>query len=116
MSVQLPFQSPRYDPKVEGHIFTIVQHVCENAFQHSRAKEIIVSGAFEEGLINLAVVDDGIGFNYEELNLSQLIEKRHFGLVGVRERAELIRANLVFDSSPGSGTRVYLRWEMNQDD
>ena len=116
VTIQLPYHSVRYDPKVESHVFNIIQHVCENACLHSGAEEIIVSGFFEEDMINIAVVDDGDGFNFQELSLSQLIEKRHFGLVGMRERAELIHANLVFDTSPGAGTRVYLRWEKTADD
>ncbi len=113
--VDLPYQSPRYDPHVENHVYTIILQVCENALRHADANQINISGSFEEGLINVSVYDDGIGFNFKEINYTELIENRRFGLVGIQERADLIHATLVIDSAPGAGTRILLRWENKND-
>jgi signal transduction histidine kinase len=40
-----------------------------------------------------------------------MLEGRHYGLVGMQERAALIGARLAFDSPPGHGTRVCLEWD-----
>jgi signal transduction histidine kinase len=53
----------------------------------------------------MQVIDDGIGFDPQAPE-----SERHFGLEGMRERAELIHAKLRIESQPGKGTRLSLSW------
>jgi signal transduction histidine kinase len=55
------------------------------------------------GSIELSVSDDGIGFDPDAPPVG------HFGLVGLREQAQLIGADLQIESAPGLGTRVRVR-------
>ena len=58
--------------------------------------------------IRLLVRDDGKGFPVPQ-RLGMLLEADHFGLVGVRERVELLRGTLEIDSAQGSGTTLRAR-------
>jgi two-component system sensor histidine kinase DegS len=53
----------------------------------------------------MQIIDDGIGFDPQAAEAG-----RHFGLKGMRERAELIHARLEVLSHPGAGTRLHLSW------
>ena len=56
------------------------------------------------GNYQLAVIDDGRGFDP-----SHAVREQSYGLVGMRERAEVIGATFEIDSQPGVGTRLYVR-------
>jgi two-component system sensor histidine kinase DegS len=107
----LPSQA-RFDPKVEQHLFRIVQQAFENALTHSKAHEVTLSGSIEQHAINLVITDDGRGFDLEQgTDLSALLAARHFGLVGMHERANLIGAQLALQTKTGQGTRIELHWK-----
>jgi signal transduction histidine kinase len=102
----------RYSPKVEEHLFRIVQQACENALRHANARSIQVHGTLESRGLSLSVEDDGKGFQYVgALDLNDLLRQGHYGLVGMHERAALIDAALEIESTPGRGTRVRVTWE-----
>ncbi|HEX8186231.1 MAG TPA: ATP-binding protein, partial [Blastocatellia bacterium] len=61
---------------------------------------------FESNQVRLRVQDDGCGFNQENGSYST---GGHFGLVGMRERAERIKADLEVKSCPNEGTEVTVR-------
>jgi len=49
----------------------------------------------------IIVEDDGIGFNYEAA-----LQSRRLGLLGMRERAEMLGGRLTVESAPGQGTTI----------
>jgi signal transduction histidine kinase len=101
----------RYDSDLEQHLYRIVQQACENALQHAQTRRLTVHGLLEQDRIDLTVEDDGVGFETgERLDLAGLIARRHFGLAGMYERATLIQAKLMIDSTPGRGTRTRITW------
>jgi signal transduction histidine kinase len=103
--------SVRYDADLEQHLYRIVQQACENALQHAQTRRLTVHGSLEQDRIDLSVEDDGVGFETgERLDLAGLIARRHFGLAGMYERATLIQAKLMIDSTPGRGTRTRITW------
>jgi two-component system nitrate/nitrite sensor histidine kinase NarX len=79
----------------------IVQEALNNVRKHARAEHIWVSCSEDEGELRLEIRDDGIG--YSTLDLPN--PSRH-GLRGMRERAELIGAELQVTSQPGQGSVV----------
>lgn len=100
----------RFNPKVEEHLFRIVQQACENALKHAQAKQIRIHGRLEPDVF-LVVEDDGIGFpHHVRRDFNQLLADKHFGLAGIQERAALIAAQVKIETAPNHGTRVSISW------
>jgi signal transduction histidine kinase len=62
----------------------------------------------ENGVLELVVLDDGVGFALPETE-ARSKAGQSFGILGMRERAELAGGKLAIESTPGSGTCVRLR-------
>ena len=84
--------------------YRIVQEALTNVVRHSFADRVDVALKVERGILTLAVVDNGRGFNALELSESECL-----GVAGMRERASLTGGSLEVQSSPGKGTRVYFK-------
>lgn len=84
-------------------ILCIVRELAVNASLHGAAKHISVRGRLEGDTLTLEVIDDGIGFDPSH---SPGVGEGHFGLLGVRERAETFRGQVSIKSSRGQGTTV----------
>lgn len=103
----------RYPATVEQHLFRIVQQAAENALKHAQASSISLTGQLTPQHIQLGVTDNGVGLppNFTD-DLRQLLERRHFGLAGMYERADLADAQLVIRSTPHQGTHVEIEWSL----
>jgi signal transduction histidine kinase len=109
--VDLPPSEVSYSPDVELHLFRIVQQACHNALKHAQASDIFISGRLDPGQIKLSVEDNGVGFAAgESLDLVELLARKHYGLVGMHERAALVGAQLQITSAPHQGTKVRVTW------
>ena len=87
-----------------GDLTSVVTEAVRNSHQHSHASKVLVSGRIQRDWGTVQVVDDGVGFD-------PTIEPHgHFGLLGMRERAEKIGATIDFNSKSGVGTVVTLEW------
>jgi PAS domain S-box-containing protein len=82
-------------------VFRIVQESLQNVAKHAEAQHVEVEVKLDGAQLLLRVQDDGIGFRPSGPRKPQSL-----GLVGLRERAQLMRGELRVDSSPGAGTRV----------
>jgi signal transduction histidine kinase len=83
--------------------FRIAEEALRNIERHASASRASVAlRSPESGQLQLEIADDGIGFD------TTLAHPGHFGLVGLREQAQLIGALLDIDSAPGRGTRLRL--------
>jgi PAS domain S-box-containing protein len=85
-------------------VFRIVQESLQNVAKHAEAQRVEVEIQMQGDYLLLRVQDDGIGFRPSAPRKPQSL-----GLVGLRERAQLMRGELRVDSSPGAGTRVDAR-------
>lgn len=103
LSLALPEQIPPLPPDVEQCIYRVSQEAIENAIQHANAQNMAVSLTFGGDSVILEVWDDGLGFDVQ-----QTAQPGHFGLSGMRERAQLAGGELIIDSQPGNGTLVRL--------
>ena len=92
-------------PIVRDEVYRIGREAVVNAFRHSRAKNITVEVLYLENQLRLLISDDGCGINAEVLESGR---EGHWGLSGMRERAERINARLKVRSRAGSGTEVEL--------
>ncbi|ABH00341.1 MULTISPECIES: AAA family ATPase [Rhodococcus] len=88
-------------PSVETAVFRIVQEALTNIDRHSRAAAASVVLVCSGHTVRAVVEDDGIGFDVDVSGQSGSL-----GLIGMRERARLVRGRLTVDSQPGQGTIV----------
>jgi ligand-binding sensor domain-containing protein/signal transduction histidine kinase len=88
---------------VEDNLLRIGQEAMNNAVKHAQAKRIFVNLVFDARRVQLSVRDDGRGFDNQVAGNGRA---GHFGLIGMRERAEQIGGTLSIHSSEGSGTEV----------
>jgi PAS domain S-box-containing protein len=102
--LQIDFQHrvsfDRLDPLLEGTIFRIVQEALTNIKRHSRAKTAEVKLLERGKLLYLEIRDWGIGFDTTQ------VSDDHFGLKGIRKRADLLGGHAKIVSKPGEGTRI----------
>ncbi len=109
--LKIPPSTARYDPKVEEHLYRIVQQACENAVRHAQAQTICVSGLLEPDRAEILVEDDGVGMPGQGvLDFNTLLAKKHFGMAGMFERADIIGAVIQIESAEGAGTKVRVIW------
>jgi signal transduction histidine kinase len=92
-------------PVMQDEIYGIGGEALRNAFRHSGAQHIEVDVRYSEQLLRLQIRDDGVGINPEILEGGR---SNHYGLVGIRERAQKIGAKLEIWSAAGTGTEVGL--------
>ena len=88
---------------VEQNLLRIAQEAVTNALKHAGASRITVRLQREANGLKLKVADNGCGFELEDAFVGM---GGHFGLIGIRERAERIGGELRLDSHPGQGTEV----------
>ena len=94
------------DSSTQGVLFYIIEEAIGNARKHARADTIWVRlSAPPGGGFVAEVEDDGVGFDVADVQAGY-DERGSLGMVNMRERAELIGAQLAIASRPGHGTRV----------
>ena len=101
-------QEHRLDPQIELSLYRMVQESLNNVIHHAKAKHAWVEMDFSEKGLDIQIRDDGIGF-VVPINPSEFPKNGHFGLLGLKERAELIHAELEINSTPDNGTIILIR-------
>ncbi len=96
----------------EISLFRVVQEAFNNIVKHAGAKNVEVSIHFKKGNIIVGIKDDGIGFDVTEA-ISSKDRPRRLGLLGMRERVELMNGSLDVKSSPGHGTAITIEVPLN---
>ncbi len=92
------------DEDVERELTRIAREAVTNAVRHGDPENIAVRLEFEGSMFGMEIRDDGHGFAGAPPDGSS----GHFGLTGMRERADAIGATLAVESSAGRGTTVRL--------
>jgi len=85
-------------------IYRVLQEALQNVHKHASARTVKVGWRRESGRWTLSIVDDGVGFDL----VRAARRSKSFGLVTMRERAEVIGASFEVRSAPGSGTAIVL--------
>lgn len=93
------------DPTVGHEVYKIGQEALTNAFQHSKSSKIEVEITYDHSHLRLRVRDDGVGMNQDVLLRGRA---GHWGIVGMRERAQNIGGQLKIWSQDGAGTEIEL--------
>ncbi len=100
-------QERRLSREVELALYRIAQEALNNVVRHAKANHAVLSIGFEKE-VRLEVADDGVGFTVPK-SPTDFAPSGHFGLLGIRERADLIGARLEVQSEAGRGTRLSVR-------
>lgn len=105
--------SRRLPPEVELVAFRVVQEALTNVLKHARAKNVAISLECRGGELRGVVADDGVGFEAP----AQPPGPRGpgVGLIGMRERVELLGGTLDVDTAPRRGTRLRFRVPVPRD-
>ncbi|TLS38504.1 sensor histidine kinase [Pseudalkalibacillus caeni] len=92
----------RLPVRLEIAIFRLVQEAVQNSLKHADATEIEVDLEIEKQNIHLKVKDNGIGFNTNER------KENSFGIIGMKERVELLNGKIEIQSTPNKGTYILI--------
>lgn len=91
--------------EIQQCVYRIAQETLTNVGNHAQAQKVQVSLKQDNGQLHLSIRDDGCGF---DLNLPA--EEYHYGLLGIRERADLSGGVLAIESQIGKGTGVFFSY------
>ena len=89
------------DKSLSTTIFRIVQESLTNIARHARASHAMVALQDRGDDLLLTIADDGCGLSSELTG-----ERRTFGMLGMRERVNMIGGRIAIDSAPGRGTHI----------
>ena len=95
----------RLPSQLEATLFRVIQEAISNITRHAHARNASVFLHFKKRIIRARIIDDGRGFDLEEA-LSSKDRPRGLGLMGMKERVELMRGTLSISSSPKGGTVI----------
>ena len=93
----------RLPSDMEVALFRLVQEAVQNSLKHAQPKQIQVKLSITKEMVTVVIKDDGKGFD------AAIQKEGSFGLVGMRERVELLEGNMTIDSQPGAGTLVFIQ-------
>jgi len=105
LQIAVSGQKYRLPTEVETTLFRIAQEAITNVVRHAHASKVVLQLCFAPTQITLIITDNGIGFNPEVI-LATDHDNRCFGLLGMRERAELLGGCLSIKAKPGAGVCV----------
>ncbi|MAU11384.1 MAG: hypothetical protein CL607_16300 [Anaerolineaceae bacterium] len=104
LDLQLPEHIRQFSTDLEQAIYRICQEALANIVEHANAKHVNLKLTYADALLELKIVDDGCGFNIDEVATDQ-----HFGITGMQERAAMINGKLHLNSGINQGTTIVLQ-------
>jgi signal transduction histidine kinase len=91
----------RLSPDIEAAVYRVVQESLHNVAKYAQAKQVNVIVTREEGLLRVAIEDDGVG-----ISSTTNPQRRSYGLAGMRERISALGGTLSVSSRKGHGTKI----------
>ena len=88
----------RIPSNYEVSIFRLVQECVTNSVKHGKTHEVWVKIEWLKSAVNIVVKDNGVGFD------RNIVKEKSFGLIGMRERVELLKGSMQVESEPNKGT------------
>ncbi len=105
MSIDISGDFKRLGETVSINLYRIVQESINNALKYAQASELSVKlsqmSSSKTPKIQLVITDNGIGMDVQEVD-----QTKHFGLLGMRERAQALNGTFVVKSLPNKGTKI----------
>jgi signal transduction histidine kinase len=106
IEVQVDHEIPDYPKEVQQSVYRIVEESLTNVVLHAEASRVKVQLQREGFGVKLLIEDNGIGFDMDVIDI-----ERKYGLMGIRERAEMIHGRVTIESKVGGGTKIFLVYE-----
>lgn len=100
-------QEKRLNQKYEVAFFRLVQESLQNAIKHAEATCIKVKLEINDSSLSMVIKDNGKGFD------PAIKRDKSFGLIGMRERVEMLDGTLTIDSKVGRGTTILIKVPYN---
>jgi len=103
--VKAPSVPLELSPAITTTLFRIVQEAVNNIVRHADARSVTIVLGSNGGSVQLRVEDNGRGFDPNHAS-RDAVELQRLGLLGIRERAELLGGEIQIESAPDNGTRL----------
>jgi signal transduction histidine kinase len=108
-SVVKYFGDPNYDNyKIDLNIYRIFQESLNNISKHSRAENVEIECHFTDRIIVCSIADDGVGFDQNTI-VKDKNKIFNYGLISMKERAQLFGGELTIESQIGKGTKIFFQ-------
>jgi signal transduction histidine kinase len=98
-------KSVRLPPEKEIHIFRMLQEIVQNTIKHSKARNLQIGVGQEDGNLLILLKDDGKGFDVSRAKE----ESGGLGLKSLETRNEILKGQLIIESSPDTGTNHFIK-------
>jgi signal transduction histidine kinase len=100
----IDLKNQRFPPEIEIVVYRVVQEALTNIARHANASNVSLIVQTDQQTLFAIIEDDGQGFNREAVHAGT-----HLGLVGMRERVELVHGEFQIETAPGAGTSLFVR-------
>jgi signal transduction histidine kinase len=104
--LQIEHDMRDYPVEIQQCFYRVAQEALTNVVAHSQASKVQVGMKGDETSLKLWIRDDGIGFDQQSVDL-----KEKYGLLGMRERVDMIHGELTILSQVGAGTEICLSYQ-----
>ncbi|MCQ6561883.1 sensor histidine kinase [Paenibacillus mendelii] len=102
----------RLPSAMEAGIYRMIQEAFSNAFKHANPTYVALEITYQAQMVKIVVRDNGSGFHVDLIE-SRAKDSTHFGLIGMRERVELLEGRMEIDSAINEGTKVTIHVPIN---
>ena len=102
---ELVGRESRLPSGMEVAIFRLVQESFTNTLKHADASFVSLEITFQQQMVKFIIQDNGVGFD-ADLTEGKIAKGNNFGLVGMRERIELLEGRMDIESRRGVGTKI----------
>ncbi|MEC2309895.1 two-component sensor histidine kinase DegS [Bacillus atrophaeus] len=99
-------EDKRIAPQFEVALFRLAQEAVTNALKHSESEEITVKVEVTKDFVILMIKDNGKGFDVKDTKQKK---NKSFGLLGMKERVDLLEGTITIDSKIGLGTFIMIK-------
>ncbi|MBN2238722.1 MAG: GAF domain-containing sensor histidine kinase [Dehalococcoidales bacterium] len=110
-NITFPDKFPELTIPQQKTFYWLLQESFTNIQKHSQASRVDIEFTNRDDMVSIHVVDDGVGFSVDKA-MSSKLSLEHIGLLGMRERADLLNGNLDIESEPGKGTSIDLSFSL----
>lgn len=105
----------RLPSAMEAGIYRMVQEAFSNAYKHANPSYVALEITYQAQIVKIIVKDNGIGFHVDLIE-SRAKDSANFGLIGMRERVELLEGRMEIESAIDEGTKVIIHIPINAEE
>jgi two-component system sensor histidine kinase DegS len=98
----------RLSSGMEAAMYRLVQEAYSNALKHAESTFVSLEMIFHADHVLIIIEDNGVGF-HADLIESRMRTHAHFGLIGMKERVDLLQGNMEIESVVGQGTKIRIQ-------